>query len=264
MAIYRAPLATKSFTQVPNHWLRDGNLSARAKGILSYICSHAPGYELTVKQMVAEMKDGQDAIYAGMKELEEAGYLVRQRQRAERGRLGGVNYTIVESPESDTSYSGSTRTGETKTGGTRSGEPKSGGSVTKNNNPKNTKDLEDGSDQISTTFGGGDENSRSDDGLNDDPWVDVQQPDRNGTEELTDARANDRALFHQLVGEKLVSFGAKWKPAGTYPAEMLYGVFRSRRNPPIKWPGRFLESLYDQNPTSGVADWLADQGLEMP
>lgn len=261
MGIIRAPLATRAFTQVPNHWLRDRALSARAKGILAYICSHAPGYDLTVKQMVAEMKDGQDAIYAGMKELEEAGYLVRQRQRAERGRLGGVDYTIVENPESGTSYSGSTRTGETKTGSTRSGETKSGGSVTKNNNPKNTKDPEQGSDQISPTFArsapyGGGDTERSN-------FDEPDEPARNGSEVLAEQRDQDRAAFHHLVGEKLTSHGTRWKPAGTHPAETWYGVFRTRKAKPIKWPGRFLEKIHEDNPRTGVEDWLANEGLEM-
>lgn len=260
MAIYRAPLATKNFTQVPNHWLRDGNLSARAKGILSYICSHAPGYELTVKQMVAEMKDGQDAIYAGMKELEEAGYLVRQRQRAERGRLGGVDYTIVETPESDTSYSGSTRTGETKTGGTRSGGTKSGGSVTKNNNPKNTKDLESGSG-VECLPSGRFAPSGPDDEDEDLPPLILEAPTTR-PKNFTDWRAEDFDLLIAAIGSDHVISDGSVSPANTYPARTVYDALRKFPGDPKEWPGKYLATIAEHHPDGGVLNWLARFGLE--
>ena len=43
-------------------------------------------------------KDGVDSICAGVRELEEQGYVIRERVRNPNGQLGAIEYTILEQP----------------------------------------------------------------------------------------------------------------------------------------------------------------------
>lgn len=86
------------FTQVPNHWLRNPDLSYRTKGILAAIASHRAGYRLTMAQLINDSKDGRDSVRAGVKEAELAGYLVLTALRDDRGRHQGYAIRLVEDP----------------------------------------------------------------------------------------------------------------------------------------------------------------------
>lgn len=96
MSITRGSLPTDRFTIVSNDWLRDSALSWKAKGLLAYIASHAPGHALTSDQIVAEGTDGRDAVRAGLVELEQRGYLKRVKLRGEGGKIAGTNYELGE------------------------------------------------------------------------------------------------------------------------------------------------------------------------
>lgn len=85
------------YSIIPNAWSRDSRLSLSAKGLLLYLNSHAKGYHVTVAQMIAQNKDGRDAIYAAIGELEAHGYLKRVRRRDPRtGRFGAVDYVLTD------------------------------------------------------------------------------------------------------------------------------------------------------------------------
>lgn len=84
------------FTQVPNAWLRDTRLSRRARGLLAELLSHREGWEVTLESLVATGPEGRDAIRSAVGELEECGYLQRQRQRADGGRLAGIDYHLTD------------------------------------------------------------------------------------------------------------------------------------------------------------------------
>ena len=47
-------------------------------------------------------KDGIDSISGGIRELEEHGYLIRERVRGANGQLGSIEYTILEQPKEPT------------------------------------------------------------------------------------------------------------------------------------------------------------------
>lgn len=95
MSILRGPIPADAFTIIENAWLRDPRLSWKAKGLLAYIASHAPGHRLTRDQMLAEGADGKDALISGLMELEERGYLARRRVRGEGGKITGTDYTLT-------------------------------------------------------------------------------------------------------------------------------------------------------------------------
>lgn len=130
----------------------------------------------------------------------------------------------------------------------------------KNTPDEPTKETHQKADQTSPASGGDEDETITEvpDGSTTDASSRITAAD------LTEARMRDRALFRTLVGEQLTSHGAKWRPAGTHPADTWYRVFQTRATKPIKWPGRFLETISDSYPGGGgVEDWLASQGLEM-
>lgn len=92
MAIFRGALPADDFAIVANHWFRDPRLTGKAKGYMGYIATHSPKYRLTIEQLIAEMKEKRDAVYAGLDELVEFGYLVRTQPNGAGGKFGEVDY----------------------------------------------------------------------------------------------------------------------------------------------------------------------------
>ncbi len=99
MAVFRVE-KTKDFTVMSNYHLRDVELSLKAKGLLSLMLSLPEDWDYTTKGLACICKDGVDSITSALKELENHGYLTRQRTRYENGRLGDITYTIHEKPVS--------------------------------------------------------------------------------------------------------------------------------------------------------------------
>lgn len=97
MAVFRVE-KTKDFTVMSNYHLRDVELSLKAKGLLSLMLSLPEDWDYTTKGPACICKDGVDSITSALKELENHGYLTRQRTRYENGRLGDITYTIHEKP----------------------------------------------------------------------------------------------------------------------------------------------------------------------
>lgn len=78
-----------SFTHVENTVFFDHALSLKAKGIYCQIRSleNNPEWVFTIRGFATLVKDGVDAVTAGLKELESAGYIIRARRRSENGRF---------------------------------------------------------------------------------------------------------------------------------------------------------------------------------
>lgn len=80
----------RDFTQVPNLYARDKNLSWVARGILIWLMTHDAGYQVTMHDIEqSSWKEGREAVRAAVGELEKAGYLHRQQKRGRGGRLAG-------------------------------------------------------------------------------------------------------------------------------------------------------------------------------
>ena len=97
MAVFRVE-KTRNYTVMSNHHLRDKSLSLKAKGLLSLMLSLPEDWDYTTKGLARICKDGVDSICATVRELEGAGYIVRERERHADGTLGGIEYTILEQP----------------------------------------------------------------------------------------------------------------------------------------------------------------------
>lgn len=90
---------SKGYTVMSNYHLRDRNLSLKSKGLLSQMLSLPDDWDYTIEGLAKINKESRDAIRASVKELETAGYIVRCRDRDERGCLRGSVYVIYEHPQ---------------------------------------------------------------------------------------------------------------------------------------------------------------------
>ncbi|MGW0916493.1 hypothetical protein ACWD1Z_32890 [Streptomyces sp. NPDC002784] len=91
-------MAADQFTQVANALFRDSQLSFKAKGIFGYVSTHTGGWQVTVADLVRSGPDGREAVRTGLQELEEHGYLIRERLRRPDGTLGEIAYCITDRP----------------------------------------------------------------------------------------------------------------------------------------------------------------------
>lgn len=63
-------------------YLVDAGLSLKAKGLLSLILIMPDSESLSVAKLTTYSLDGRDGVTTAVRELEKAGYLTRQRQKA--------------------------------------------------------------------------------------------------------------------------------------------------------------------------------------
>lgn len=84
------------YTVISNAALRDPRLSCKACGLLVRMLSLPDGWNFTIRGLASMYKDGKAAVDTALKELEETGYLRRERTRDASGHLSNVEYTIME------------------------------------------------------------------------------------------------------------------------------------------------------------------------
>ncbi len=98
MAVFRIE-KTKDYTVMSNHHLKNTQLSLKAKGLLSLILSLPENWDYTTKGLAHICKEGVDSICSTIKELEQHGYIIRNRVRNAKGQLTTMEYTILEEPK---------------------------------------------------------------------------------------------------------------------------------------------------------------------
>ena len=94
MAVFRVE-KNRGYTVMSNHHLRNKDLSLKAKGLLSL----PEDWDFTLKGLSLINREQIDAIRAAVKELEQAGYIVRSRELDSQGRLRRADYIIYEQPQ---------------------------------------------------------------------------------------------------------------------------------------------------------------------
>ena len=97
MAVFRIE-KTRDYTVMSNHHLRDTGLSLKSKGLLSMMLSLPADWNYTTRGLAKICKEGTDSIGSALKELERAGYIVRNRLRDSKGKIVDVEYVIYETP----------------------------------------------------------------------------------------------------------------------------------------------------------------------
>ena len=101
MAVFRVE-KNKGYTVMSNHHLRNRDLTLKAKGLLSQMLSLPEDWDYTLAGLSLINREKIDAIREAVRELEKAGYIVRSRERDEKGRLRGAEYVIYELPQPPT------------------------------------------------------------------------------------------------------------------------------------------------------------------
>lgn len=86
-----------------NYHLRDKNLSSKARGLLSQMLSLPDDWDFTVEGLVAMNCEGWGTIRSILKELEETGYLMREREQDEKGHFK-YSYLVLEKPLANSPY----------------------------------------------------------------------------------------------------------------------------------------------------------------
>ena len=87
-----------NFTIVDNEIFKDQRLSYKELGLLCQMLSLPNNWNFSVAGLAVIHKDGIDSIKAGVKKLEEYGYLTRKRSRDEAGLYTGNDYFIYQNP----------------------------------------------------------------------------------------------------------------------------------------------------------------------
>lgn len=75
------------YVTIENDVIRDKRLSFKARGLLAYLLSLPDDWRISSQYLATVAPDGRDGIRTGLQELEQTGYLVRQRiQNPDNGR----------------------------------------------------------------------------------------------------------------------------------------------------------------------------------
>lgn len=100
MATYKIH-KTKDYTVMSTSHLRDKNMSFKAKGLLSVMLSLPEEWDYSMNGLVAISKENLTAVRNTLQELEELGYLIRERKQNEKGQYD-YEYHIYETPNTET------------------------------------------------------------------------------------------------------------------------------------------------------------------
>ena len=72
--------ASAGFAQVKNEVLFDPTISLKAKGMFAYLYAKPDVWDFSGDRIAKEMKEGRGAVYSTLRELEDAGYLNRDKK----------------------------------------------------------------------------------------------------------------------------------------------------------------------------------------
>ena len=97
MAVFRVE-RNKGYTVMSNHHLRNKELTLKAKACCRKCCPCQKRGITPLRDYPTSTGKKIDAIREAVRELEKAGYIVRSRERDEKGRLRGADYIIYEQP----------------------------------------------------------------------------------------------------------------------------------------------------------------------
>lgn len=96
---------SKNYTTISNVFLRDKNLSIKAKGFLAVVMSLPEDWDFTINGICSVLKEGKTAIYSAIQELKDCGYCNVDVCRNEKGIITGNDYTFREFPNEGNPYS---------------------------------------------------------------------------------------------------------------------------------------------------------------
>ena len=89
---------TSKYTTISNVFLRDKNLSLKAKGFLTVVMALPDDWDFSIKGICSILKEGKSAIYGVVQELKENHYCKTTPSRDEKGLILGLDYMFYEEP----------------------------------------------------------------------------------------------------------------------------------------------------------------------
>lgn len=90
---------TNNFTVMSNYHFKEKKMSLKAKGLLSLMLSLPDDWNYSISGLVRLSKDGKDGVMTALAELEDFGYLTRERLTNNKGQFAGIEYNIYEEPQ---------------------------------------------------------------------------------------------------------------------------------------------------------------------
>lgn len=96
--ILRIKKHLKNYVVLDKTFIKDNQLSWKAKGILSYLLSCPDGWNVNINDLVKQSTDGKCAVYSALKELTEYGYYKKIPVRDEKSRIIRWESTVSELP----------------------------------------------------------------------------------------------------------------------------------------------------------------------
>ena len=89
---------TSKYTTISNGFLRDNNLSLKAKGFLTVIMALPDDWDFSIKGICSVLKEGKTSVYSAVQELKENRYCKTTPSRDEKGLIIGLDYVFYEEP----------------------------------------------------------------------------------------------------------------------------------------------------------------------
>lgn len=97
--IFRIAKRERDFTIIPNATLRDSRLSLPARALLAFALSHEDHWVFHGTYLREKLSLGDVRFNRIIRELEAAGYCIRERERKSDGTLSTVEYLFAETPD---------------------------------------------------------------------------------------------------------------------------------------------------------------------
>jgi hypothetical protein len=88
-------IVKERYAVIPNAIVSDSNLSLKAKGLFAFIQSKPDEWKFSAERIAGQCKEGVDSIKAGLKELENTGFLKRVKYQDSVGKWA-YNYILLE------------------------------------------------------------------------------------------------------------------------------------------------------------------------
>ena len=95
--IIRVKEHTSRFTIISNEVIQNDEISARAKGLHAYLISLPDDWKIFKSELVRHFTEGRDALNSAFNELEQSGYIVKNKKRNSDGQFAGYQYRVYES-----------------------------------------------------------------------------------------------------------------------------------------------------------------------
>lgn len=98
MSLIRRKKRETEFTILPNDMLQRRDMSMKSKGLLAYLLSLPPNWEIKKTELQNHFKDGREAVTSAFDELVEMQYISVTENPRVGGRLPSFTYEVDDTP----------------------------------------------------------------------------------------------------------------------------------------------------------------------